>query len=84
MKAQRAKRFAAASAIGVLLAGGATIATAGTASAAPTQVRTGGGCYMGGWNCGGGGGSFYGGYGFNYFPYFPYYNSSPSVVVIVV
>ncbi|MFI8191635.1 hypothetical protein ACIF8T_22920 [Streptomyces sp. NPDC085946] len=43
MNAQRARRLLAASAVGVLMAGGATIGAAGTASAAtpavlPTQV----------------------------------------------
>ncbi|MFJ3230177.1 hypothetical protein [Streptomyces sp. NPDC086787] len=92
MKAQRAKRFAAASAIGVLLASGATIATAGTATAAaPSQISTGGGrgCFNGGWwgNCGYG---YYGGYGFNngFNNFFPYgygggFNTGSSVIVIV-
>ncbi|MEV0182997.1 hypothetical protein AB0I54_27420 [Streptomyces sp. NPDC050625] len=67
MKAQRARRLVAASAVGVLLAGGTTIATAGTASAAtPTQVTANRGCFNGGWwnNCGFGFGNF-GGFGFN-------------------
>ncbi len=41
MKAQRARRFFAVSAIGVLMAGGAAIGAAGTASAAaPAQAQT--------------------------------------------
>ncbi|MGW2643002.1 hypothetical protein [Streptomyces sp. NPDC001348] len=47
MKAQRARRLFAATAIGVLMASGATIGAAGTASAAvPTKAPTGfGGCF---------------------------------------
>ncbi|AGS69131.1 hypothetical protein [Streptomyces collinus] len=55
MNAHRAKRLAALSAVGVLMAGGAAIGTAGAASAAtPSQVHTGGGCYYNDWwggNC---------------------------------
>ncbi|MFI5682472.1 hypothetical protein [Streptomyces sp. NPDC051636] len=46
MKAQRARRLFAVSAIGVLMAGGATIGAAGTASAAvPSQAPTNFGCF---------------------------------------
>ncbi|MFF5531709.1 hypothetical protein ACFY71_04415 [Streptomyces cinerochromogenes] len=46
MKAQRVRRLLAATATGVLLAGGAAIGTAGTASAAtPNQVTTHHGCW---------------------------------------
>ena len=45
MNALRARRLAALSAVGVLMAGGAAIGAAGTASAAtPTQVSTHFGC----------------------------------------
>ncbi|GHD83897.1 hypothetical protein [Streptomyces naganishii] len=52
MNASRARRLLATSAVGVLLAGGAAIGTAGTASAAtqtqaPTNLRH--GCWSGGW-----------------------------------
>ncbi|MFF9770010.1 hypothetical protein ACIGXF_04350 [Streptomyces sp. NPDC053086] len=60
MKAQRVRRLFAISAAGVLLAGGATLSVAGTASAAtPHQVTTNRGC---GWygNCGGYGYDFFG------------------------
>ncbi|MFE9168289.1 hypothetical protein ACFYNZ_01980 [Streptomyces kebangsaanensis] len=84
MKAQRARRLFAMSAAGVLLAGGAAIGAAGTASAAtPAHVSTsvghGGGCYYGGWwsgYCGGfgRGGFFPYGYGYGY--------NSPVVIVV--
>ncbi|CAK7285223.1 MULTISPECIES: hypothetical protein [Streptomyces] len=87
MKAQRARRLAAVSAVGVLLAGGATIATAGSASAATqTHVTTNRGCY--GHNCFGfnrgfnrGGFFFNNGFnnGFNRFGY----GNTPVVVVVV-
>jgi hypothetical protein len=80
MKAQRARRLVAASAVGVLLAGGTTIATAGTASAAtPAQVTTNRGCFHGGWwnNCGFGFGNF-GGFGFN-----NGFNTGGVVVILV-
>ncbi|MFI1162987.1 hypothetical protein ACH4UM_05075 [Streptomyces sp. NPDC020801] len=52
MKAPRARRLLAMSAVGVLMAGGAAIGAAGTASAAtpaqaPTNFRH--GCWVGGW-----------------------------------
>ncbi|MEU9985564.1 hypothetical protein AB0E10_01965 [Streptomyces sp. NPDC048045] len=91
MNAHRTRRLAAASAIGVLMASGVAIGTAGTASAAtPTQVSTNRGCFNGGFgNCYGFGNGFgngfgYGnGYGFfnNGFGYG--YNNSPVVVVVV-
>ncbi|MEU2224762.1 hypothetical protein ACFY8B_26160 [Streptomyces sp. NPDC012751] len=61
MKAQRVRRLFAASAAGVLLATGAAISTAGTASAATVdQVTTNRGC--GGWwgGCGGFRNDFFG------------------------
>lgn len=76
MKARSARRLAALSAVGVLMAGGAAIGTAGTASAAtPTQVRTYGGCYYDNWwgNCFDRGDFFH----HNYF------NNTPVVVVVV-
>ncbi|MEU0333331.1 hypothetical protein [Streptomyces sp. NPDC006193] len=46
MKASHARRLFATTAAGMLLAGGAAIGTAGTASAAtPDQVSTNRGCY---------------------------------------
>ncbi|WP_234335956.1 hypothetical protein [Streptomyces sp. NRRL S-1022] len=62
MKAQRVRHLFAVSAAGVLLAGGAAIGTAGTASAAtPDQVSTNHGCFDRGW----GGNCFNNGFGFN-------------------
>ncbi|MEU6667543.1 hypothetical protein [Streptomyces sp. NPDC046727] len=54
------RRLFAVSVAGVLLAGGAAISTAGTASAAtPDQVSTNRGCFdRGGWWCGGNGFGF--------------------------
>ncbi|MEU2441131.1 hypothetical protein ACFY2V_01535 [Streptomyces eurythermus] len=54
MKALRVRRLLAASAAGAVLAGGAAIGTAGTASAAtPGQVSTHHGCFdRGGWGNG--------------------------------
>lgn len=40
MRAQRARRFAAVSAAGILMAGGAAITTAGTAAAAVPDVHS--------------------------------------------
>ncbi|MFF4485579.1 hypothetical protein ACFY0F_03650 [Streptomyces sp. NPDC001544] len=73
MKAQRARRLFAASAIGVLMAGGATIGAAGTASAAvPPKAHTNFGCFDWGFNrCGFG---FNNGFGFG----------NGGVVVVVV
>ncbi|MEU7424841.1 hypothetical protein ACGFX8_32885 [Streptomyces sp. NPDC048362] len=49
MKGQRARRLFAASAVSVLMAGGAAVGLSGTASAAtPTHVPTHYGCYGGG------------------------------------
>ncbi|MFF8727315.1 hypothetical protein ACF073_12600 [Streptomyces sp. NPDC015171] len=81
MKAQRVRRLFAVSAAGVLLAGGAAISTAGTASAAtPDQVTTNRGCGYGWGGCNNfGRGGFFGngfGYGNGYF--------GTGVVVIVV
>ncbi|MEW2271267.1 hypothetical protein GTY41_42270 [Streptomyces sp. SID685] len=85
MNAQRARRLAAVSAVGILLAGGATVATAGSASATTqTHVSTNRGCY--GRNCFGfnnfnrgfNRGGFFGfnnGFGYGY--------NSPVVVVVV-
>ncbi|MEU3523534.1 hypothetical protein AB0E62_06655 [Streptomyces sp. NPDC038707] len=47
MKASRVRRLFAATAAGAVLAGGAAIGTAGTASAAPGQVATHHGCGWG-------------------------------------
>ncbi|MEU8031609.1 hypothetical protein [Streptomyces sp. NPDC049099] len=83
MNAHRARRLAAVSAIGVLMAGGAAISTAGTASAAtPAQVTTNRGCFHGGWDCG-----FNNRFGFNN-GFFGFNNgfgfgSVPVVVVVV-
>ncbi|MGW3207841.1 hypothetical protein [Streptomyces sp. NPDC001135] len=83
MNAHRARRLAAVSAIGVLMAGGAVIGTAGTASAAtPTQVTTNRGCWRGGWDCG-----FDNRFGFNN-GFFGFNNGfgfggAPVVVVVV-
>jgi hypothetical protein len=76
MKAQRARRLFAASAIGVLMAGGATIGAAGTASAAvPPKAHTNFGCFDGWGNrCGFGGFGFNNGFGFG----------NGGVVVVVV
>ncbi|MFH9404374.1 hypothetical protein ACH4JS_32125 [Streptomyces sp. NPDC017638] len=53
MKAQRVRRLLAVSAAGAVLAGGAAVGTAGTASAAtPRQVSTHHGCYDRGWGNG--------------------------------
>jgi len=93
MNAQRARRFAAVSAVGVLLAGGATIATAGSASASTqSHVTTNRGCY--GRNCFGfnrgfnrgfdrgfNRGGFFFNNGFNGFNRFGY--NTPVVVVVV-
>ncbi|MFF5404728.1 MULTISPECIES: hypothetical protein [Streptomyces] len=83
MKAQRARRLAAVSAVGVLLAGGATIATAGSASAATqTHVTTNRGCYghnCFGFNRGFDRGGFFFNNGFNRFGY----GNTPVVVVVV-
>ncbi|MFB7597524.1 hypothetical protein [Streptomyces sp. NPDC056160] len=85
MKAPRARRLLALSAAGVLLAGGAAIGTAGTASAATprTSATTNHGCGWWSSNCYGhrsGRGALYGpGYGYGYgFGYNP-----GSVIVIV-
>ncbi|GHI08253.1 hypothetical protein AQI88_06050 [Streptomyces cellostaticus] len=80
MKAHRARRLAAVSAIGVLMASGVAIGTAGTASAAtPTQVSTNRGCWWN--NC------YYGGFnnGFNngFFGFNNGFNNVPVVVVVV-
>ncbi|MFF7755829.1 hypothetical protein ACFZCP_43020 [Streptomyces sp. NPDC007971] len=91
MNAHRARRLAAASAIGVLMASGVAIGTAGTASAAtPTQVSTNRGCFNGGFgNCYGFGNGFGFGNGYGFFNNgFGYgngygYNNSPVVVVVV-
>ncbi|GAA3126675.1 hypothetical protein GCM10010521_11580 [Streptomyces rameus] len=59
MKAQRVRHLFAATVAGVLLAGGATMSVASTASAAtPDQVSTHHGCWYGG--CGYGYGDFFG------------------------
>lgn len=84
MNAQRARRLAAVSAVGVLLAGGATVATAGAASAAtPSHVTTNRGCW--GPNCFGFDGFNRGGFffnnGFNGFNRFGY--NTPVVVIVV-
>ncbi|WP_330457471.1 hypothetical protein OIB37_11485 [Streptomyces sp. NBC_00820] len=84
MNAQRARRLAALSAVGVLLAGGATVATTTTASAsAPTQASTNRGCFYGGWwgNCGRGGFGYGFNTGFNNYGYG--FNNSPVVVIVV-
>ncbi|MEV7685204.1 hypothetical protein ACFW1F_02775 [Streptomyces bungoensis] len=76
MKARSARRLAALSAIGVLMAGGAAIGTAGTASAAtPTQLSTNRGCFYGGWwgNCFDRGDFFH----------HDFFNNTPVVVVVV-
>ncbi|MEU1012977.1 hypothetical protein [Streptomyces sp. NPDC005890] len=82
MKAQRVRRLFAVSAAGVLLAGGAAIGTAGTASAAtPNQVSTNHGCFDRGW---GGGNCFGNGFRNNFFGtgFVPGFGG--GVVVIVV
>ncbi|MEW2291480.1 hypothetical protein ABZ719_02070 [Streptomyces sp. NPDC006743] len=87
MKAPRARRLFALSAAGVLLAGGAAIGAAGTASAATpqtTSVTTNHGCGWWSSNCyghRGDRGALYGpGYGYGYgFGY-----NQSSVVVIVL
>ncbi|MFF1484018.1 hypothetical protein ACIGZH_37440 [Streptomyces sp. NPDC058319] len=89
MKAPRARRLFALSAAGVLLAGGAAIGTAGTASAAPAPAGTSatvdhGSCGWWSSNCygrRGDRGALYGpGYGYGYgFGY-----NQNSVVVIVL
>ncbi|GGU78357.1 hypothetical protein GCM10010260_08530 [Streptomyces filipinensis] len=86
MNAHRARRLAAASAIGVLMASGVAIGTAGTASAAaPNQISTNRGCYYGGWwgNCYGYGNGFFnnGFYGNGF--YGNGFNNTPVVVVVV-
>ncbi|QTD98582.1 hypothetical protein [Streptomyces cyanogenus] len=81
MKAQRVRRLFAVSAAGVLLAGGAAIGTAGTASAAtPDQVSTNHGCFDRGW----GGNCFGNGFRNNFFGsgFVPGFGG--GVVVIVV
>jgi hypothetical protein len=76
MNAHRARRLAAASAIGVLMASGVAIGTAGTASAAtPTQVSTNRGCWWN--NCGFG---FNNGFGFNH----GFNNGFGTGVVVIV
>ncbi|MEU6475578.1 hypothetical protein ABZ858_01580 [Streptomyces sp. NPDC047017] len=85
MKAPRARRLTALSVAGLLLAGGAAIGTAGTASAAaPATVKTAASHGCGGWygNCGYGhrGGAYYGpGYGYGYG-----FGAYPSSVVVIV
>ncbi|MFK4146704.1 hypothetical protein [Streptomyces sp. NPDC004065] len=78
MKAQRARRLFAMSAVGVLMAGGAAIGAAGTASAAaPAHTPTNfGRCFDRGgwWNCDN---------GFGHRGDF-FRNDIPSVVVIVL
>ncbi|GGS45532.1 MULTISPECIES: hypothetical protein [Streptomyces] len=82
MKAQRVRRLLAATATGVLLAGGAAIGTAGTASAAtPDQAPT-HGCF----NRGFGGNCFFNngfrnGFGAGFVPGFGF---GGGVVVVVV
>ncbi|MEW2285635.1 hypothetical protein [Streptomyces sp. NPDC047841] len=100
MTARSVRRLFAVSAAGVLLAGGAAIGTAGTASAATShQVTTNGGCFNRGFgfsNCYGGYNNgfrsgFYG-YGNGFYGYGPgFYGSgfapgygSGSTVVVVV
>ncbi|MES9522270.1 hypothetical protein [Streptomyces capoamus] len=79
MKAQSVRRLFAVSVAGVLLAGGAAIGTAGTASAAtPDRAPTNHGCYNR-W----GGGCFGYGYGFNNF-YNPGFAPGYGGVVVVV
>jgi hypothetical protein len=76
------------SAVGVLMAGGAAIGTAGTASAATptqvTQITTNRGCYYNNWfgsNCFSGA-NFYGtNYGYGYGSGFGY--TTPFVVVVL-
>ncbi|MER6027838.1 hypothetical protein [Streptomyces sp. NPDC001851] len=86
MNAHRARRLAAASAIGVLMASGVAIGTAGTASAAtPTQVTTNRGCFHGGWDCGFNNRFGFNGFGFNngFFGFNNGFGSVPVVVVVV-
>ncbi|MGW5372772.1 hypothetical protein ACWER6_28800 [Streptomyces sp. NPDC004009] len=90
MNAHRARRLAAVSAIGVLMAGGAVVGTATGASAAThsqvTRVSTDRGC--GGWGgCYGRGGfGFRNGYGFNngfgFYNGYGYGYNTPVVVVV--
>ncbi|MEU2714715.1 hypothetical protein [Streptomyces sp. NPDC007205] len=82
MNAHRARRLAAVSAIGVLMAGGAAIGTAGTASAAtPTHVSTNRGCFRGGWDCGFD--NRFGGFNNGFFGFNNGFGSVPVVVVVV-
>ncbi|BCM66956.1 MULTISPECIES: hypothetical protein [Streptomyces] len=83
MKAQRVRRLFAVTAAGVLLAGGAAIGTAGTASAAtPDRVSTNHGCYdRGGWW---GGCGHYDRGNFYNTGFFPGFVPGGGVVVVVV
>ncbi|MBX9393089.1 hypothetical protein K4749_05690 [Streptomyces sp. TRM72054] len=82
MKAPRARRLFAMSAIGVLMAGGAAIGTAGTASAATTTTNVpanwGDDDWWGHHRFGYGG--FFGGHGF--FDPFNHFGSVPVVIVV--
>ncbi|WP_225821358.1 hypothetical protein [Streptomyces naphthomycinicus] len=84
MNAQRVRRLFAVSAAGVLLAGGAAIGTASTASAAtPDHVSTGRGCFDRGFGFGGGCGFNRGGYFFGNGFGNGFYGSNGVVVIVV-